>query len=96
MEQLSSELIKLRQESQYQIGAMNQKILDVENRLSEKESEVEEALKSKQEIESKLSEAAQSAQLESVVQLQLQVYHNSYRLDYNLMNANVPHFLLNH
>merc|ERR1711911_299059 len=37
-----------------------------------KEKEVEEALKAKQDIENKLSDAAQSAQLGSVVQLQLQ------------------------
>jgi len=73
MEQLSSELLKIRHESQYQMGVMHQKILELENRMSEKEKEVEEALKAKQDIENKLSDAAQSAQLGSVVQLQLQV-----------------------
>jgi len=72
MEQLSTELLKTRHESQHQMGAMHKKVVDLENRLSEKETEVEEALKGKQDIENKLSEAAQSAQLGSVVQLQLQ------------------------
>ena len=77
MEQLSTELLKTRHESQHQMGAMHKKVVDLENRLSEKETEVEEALKGKQDIENKLSEAAQSAQLGSVVQLQLQVGYQS-------------------
>lgn len=49
-------------------------------RLSEKENEIEEAQKDKEDIERKLSEAAQSAQMGSVVQLQLDViYRNSYQ-----------------
>lgn len=42
-------------------------------RLSEKETEVEEALREKGEIERKLGEAAESAQTSEVVQLQLDV-----------------------
>lgn len=42
-------------------------------RLAEKDTDIEDALRGKEEIERKLAEAAQSAQLGSVVQLQLQV-----------------------
>ena len=66
----------MRRDCQYQINEWRQKTQELEMRLSEKETEVEEALKGKHDIESKLSEAAQSAQLGTVVQLQLQVCYN--------------------
>ena len=73
VEQLSAELLKIRHDSQQEITELKQKILDMELRLAEKEFEVDEALKARQDIEGKLSEAAKSAHLGSVVQLQLQV-----------------------
>lgn len=73
LEQLSAEVRKIRSESQRQIGEMQAALQELEVRLAERESELVDALKGKEDIERKLSEAAQSAQLGSVVQLQLQV-----------------------
>lgn len=73
MEQLSAELKKVRDAYNQDTGDLRQEILTLEMRLSEKEIEIEEALKQKEDIERKLSEAAQSAQMGSVVQLQLDV-----------------------
>lgn len=73
LEQLSAELHKIRSEYNQATGELREEILNLELRLSEKESEIEEALKQKEDIERKLSEAAQSAQIGSVVQLQLDV-----------------------
>ena len=64
---------KIRSDCQRQIGDMQAAMQDLELRLVEKEAEFEEALKGKEDIERKLSEAAQSAQMGSIVQLQLQV-----------------------
>ena len=52
---------------------LQDKLNEFELKLSEKQLEIDEALKGKEDIERKLSEAAQSAQQGSVVQLQLQV-----------------------
>lgn len=73
LEQLSAELNKIRSDYNQEIGGLREEIFNLESRLAEKESEIEEALKQKEDIERKLSEAAQSAQIGSVVQLQLDV-----------------------
>nr|CAH0102529.1 unnamed protein product [Daphnia galeata] len=71
LEQLSAELRKVRTEYNQENRILRQELLNLEMRLSEKENEIEEAQKDKEDIERKLSEAAQSAQMGSVVQLQL-------------------------
>ena len=76
IEQLTTELEYVRMESLRQHEALQNKVADLEMKLSEKQLEVDEALKGKEDIEKKLSEAAQSAQEGSVVQLQLQVVRN--------------------
>ena len=73
IEQLTTELEYVRMESLRQSEALQHKLVEFEMRLSEKQLEVDEALQGKEDIEKKLSEAAQSAQEGSVVQLQLQV-----------------------
>ena len=73
VEQLTSELNKIRLEYSQEIGDLRQEILYLETRLSEKEIEVEEALRQKEDIERKLGEAAESAQTGEVVRLQLDV-----------------------
>lgn len=72
IEQLTTELEYVRMESLRQSEALQHKLVEFEMRLSEKQLEVDEALQGKEDIEKKLSEAAQSAQEGSVVQLQLQ------------------------
>jgi hypothetical protein len=80
LEQLSAELRKVRTEYNQENRILRQELLNLEMRLSEKENEIEEAQKDKEDIERKLSEAAQSAQMGSVVQLQLDViYRNTYQ-----------------
>ncbi len=69
---------KVRAEYNEENGILRQEILNLELRLSEKENEIEEALKDKDDIERKLSEAAQSAQMGSVVQLQLDVIYSNF------------------
>ena len=69
---------KVRSEYNQENGILRQEILNLELRLSEKEYEIEEALKDKEDIERKLSEAAQSAQMGSVVQLQLDVIYRNF------------------
>ncbi|XP_059350126.1 huntingtin-interacting protein 1-like isoform X2 [Daphnia carinata] len=71
LEQLSAELRKVRAEYNQETGILRQELLNMEIRLSEKENEIQEAMKDKETIERKLSEAAKSAQMGSVVQLQL-------------------------
>lgn len=73
MEQLSVELRKVRADYIQDTELLRQELLNLEIRLSEKENEIQEAMKDKENIERKLREAAQSAQMGSVVQLQLDV-----------------------
>lgn len=73
LEQLSAELRKVRADYNQETGLLRQELLNLEIRLAEKENEIEEAMKDKKTIERKLSEAAKSAQMGSVVQLQLDV-----------------------
>ena len=73
IEQLSAELDLIRMENLRQNENLRDKLEEFELKLSEKQLELDEALKGKEDIETKLSEAAQSAQQGSVVQLQLQV-----------------------
>ena len=73
LDQLSAELEKVRAIYNQETGDLRQELLNLEMRLSEKELEIEEALKQKEDIEAKLTKAAQSAQMGSVVQLQLDV-----------------------
>lgn len=75
LEQLSAELKKVRSDYYQDTTELRQEMLNLELRLSEKETEIQEALKQKEEIERKLSEAAQSAHIGSVVQLQLDVMY---------------------
>ena len=72
IEQMTAEMNRIRAESQRQVDSLRQNILDLELRLAEKDSELQEAIQGREDIERKLSEAAKSAQLGSVVQLQLQ------------------------
>ncbi len=69
---------KVRAEYNQENGILRQEILNLELRMSEKENEIEEALKDKEDIERKLSDAAQSAQMGSVVQLQLDVIYRNF------------------
>jgi hypothetical protein len=71
-------LRKVRAEYNQENGILRQEILNLELRMSEKENEIEEALKDKEDIERKLSDAAQSAQMGSVVQLQLDVIYRNF------------------
>ncbi len=73
IEQLSSELTRIRAEFQRQNEGFQHSLKEFQLRISEKDGDIEDALRGKEEIERKLAEAAQSAQLGSVVQLQLQV-----------------------
>lgn len=92
LEQLSAELHKIRVEYNQATGELREEILNLELRLSEKESEIEEALKQKEDIERKLSEAAQSAQIGSVVQLQLDVKSAYVTLLLTILNLNPFNF----
>lgn len=73
IEQLTAELEHIRMENLRHSEDLQDKLNEFELKLSEKQLEIDEALKGKEDIERKLSEAAQSAQQGSVVQLQLQV-----------------------
>lgn len=68
-----SEINKLRHEKQTDASQFRQAISGLEAKLAEMQSQMQQAVQSKEEIERKLSEAAKSAQLGAVVQLQLAV-----------------------
>lgn len=75
VEQLSAELNHTRAEYSLDTENLRREILSIELRLCERESEVEEAMQQKFDIEKKLRDAAQSVQVESLVQLQVDVIY---------------------